>query len=343
VAIVKIRKGSVVVAVIKVNPHMDITSLIASDRVGEGDVVLLEEGIYFQSVNVMKDNIRIVAQGPGVIFDGRSILLSAFVLSGVSGVLLEGIKMRYYRASGILVQAASGNRLINNTINHMMAAGIEIVGSSNNLVWRNSVCNCFEGIRLTLGSQSNWLIENTVKECASHAFETVFSSESNNAFIANTTIGNRGEGFNIFGSNNLVLNNLSDNVLGILVQSGNGSMAIGNRLTSAKLAALAIIALYDNFFAAQNKIVGNHREGMNLATQYSILLGNKIAYNGDTGFSLFTTSAIGNLVMDNKLVCNIPDNIDDRGIDNHIIDNKEKPCEPCQAPSDVCDNFPDQD
>ncbi|NLY67859.1 MAG: hypothetical protein GX069_09900, partial [Tissierellia bacterium] len=57
-------------AVIKVNPHMDITSLIASDRVGEGDVVLLEEGIYFQSVNVMKDNIRIVAQGPGVIFDG---------------------------------------------------------------------------------------------------------------------------------------------------------------------------------------------------------------------------------------------------------------------------------
>lgn len=225
----------------------------------------------------------------------------------------------------------------------MMAAGIEIVGSSNNLVWRNSVCNCFEGIRLTLGSQSNWLIENTVKECASHAFETVFSTESNNAFIANTTIGNRGEGFNIFGSNNLVLNNLSDNVLGILVQSGNGSMAIGNRLTSAKLAALAIIALYDNFFAAQNKIVGNHREGMNLATQYSILLGNKIAYNGDTGFSLFTTSAIGNLVMDNKLVCNIPDNIDDRGIDNHIIDNKEKPCEPCQAPSDVCDNFPDQD
>jgi len=35
-------------AVIKVNPLMDITSLINSDRVNEGDVLLLEEGIYFK-------------------------------------------------------------------------------------------------------------------------------------------------------------------------------------------------------------------------------------------------------------------------------------------------------
>lgn len=54
-------------AVIKVTPIMDITALIASDNVNEGDVLLLEEGIYFQTVNILKDNIRIVAKGPGVI------------------------------------------------------------------------------------------------------------------------------------------------------------------------------------------------------------------------------------------------------------------------------------
>jgi len=54
-------------------------------------------------------------------------------------------------------------------------------------------------------------------------------------------------------------------------------------------------------------------------------------------------SSVLNLVMDNKLVCNIPENIEDRGIDNHLINNKEKPCEPCQSPRDVCKNSSDKD
>lgn len=41
-------------AVINVTPFTDITDLISSDNVNEGDVLLLEEGIYFQTVNVIK-------------------------------------------------------------------------------------------------------------------------------------------------------------------------------------------------------------------------------------------------------------------------------------------------
>ncbi len=59
-------------AVINVTPFTDITALIASDNVKEGDVVLLEKGIYFQTVNITKNYIRIVAKGPGVVFDGQS-------------------------------------------------------------------------------------------------------------------------------------------------------------------------------------------------------------------------------------------------------------------------------
>lgn len=47
-------KGSVVMAVINVTPFTDITDLISSNNVNEGDVLLLEEGIYFQTVNVIK-------------------------------------------------------------------------------------------------------------------------------------------------------------------------------------------------------------------------------------------------------------------------------------------------
>ncbi|NLK45001.1 MAG: hypothetical protein GX300_11490 [Tissierellia bacterium] len=82
-------------AVINVTPLMDITALIASDNVNEGDVLLLEEGIYYQTVNILKDNIRIVAKGPGVIFDGKSTLLTAFTLSNVSGVTIVGMNIKH--------------------------------------------------------------------------------------------------------------------------------------------------------------------------------------------------------------------------------------------------------
>lgn len=120
-------------------------------------------------------------------------------------------------------------------------------------------------------------------------------------------------------------------------------MVIGNKVTGAKLAALAIISVYENFFASENQIVCNDREGMDLVSQYSIFLNNEISYNGDTGLSFFTPSAVGNLVKDNKLVCNIPENIEDDGVDNVFINNKDKPCEPCEVPSEVCGSCFDED
>jgi hypothetical protein len=120
-------KGSDILAVINVNPLMDITSLINSDRVNEGDVLLLEEGIYFQSVAVLKNNIRIVAKGPGVIFDGKSTLLDAFLLPDVVGVMIEGITIRHYRASGILIEFGFGHRIVNNKIINMIENGVEVM------------------------------------------------------------------------------------------------------------------------------------------------------------------------------------------------------------------------
>lgn len=83
-----------------------------------------------------------------------------------------------------------------------------------------------------------------------------------------------------------------------------------------------------------NRIL-NNRKGMNNASQFEIVLNNEISYNSDSGLLLDETS-MGNLVMDNTLVCNIPENIVDNGTDNNLINNIDKPCEPCKAPSDFC-------
>lgn len=329
-------------AVINVTALEDITALIASDNVNEGDVLFLEEGIYFQTVNILKNNIRLVAKGPGVIFDGKSTLLTAFTLSDVVGVGIEGINIRHYRSNGILIQSGPSNRMVNNTISYMINNGIEIESSSGNLIWKNEICNCFDGLRLILGSTNNWIIENVAKECFDDGFEAFLSPDSNNAFISNTAIRNRAHGFDIFGSNNLLLDNLLiDNGQGIVTSDGSDSLAIGNMVKGAKLTAHSILSGYRNYFAGENNIVCNRREGINNLSEFGMFLNNEISYNADTGMTLGST-AMGNLIMDNKLVCNIPVNIEDRSTNNNFINNIDRPCEPCESPSDVCDTCPDE-
>ncbi|NLY76481.1 MAG: hypothetical protein GX080_00145 [Tissierellia bacterium] len=323
-------------SVINVTPIIDITELIASDNVNEGDVILLEEGIYFQTVNVLKNNIRIVAKGPGVIFDGRSTLLTAFTLPEVSGVVIEGINIRYYRGDGILIEFGSGNRIINNTINNMIEHGVEVISSSSNLIWKNEISNCYDGVLLISGSTNNWVIENVARECYGDGYEAFLDPDSNNAFISNTAIGNRNNGLEIYGGNNLLLDNvLIDNGQGVIINQGNSSIAIGNMIKGTKEGTYVIFDSYFNHFVSENHIVCNRREGIENNGQFNMIVNNEISNNGDTGILLVETSIL-NLVMDNKLVCNIPQNIEDRGIDNYLINNMEKPCEPCKSPTDVC-------
>lgn len=323
-------------AVINVTPTMDITALIASDNVHEGDVLLLEEGIYFQTVNINKNHIRIAAKGTGVVFDGKGLLLTAFSLTDVVGVGIEGINIRHYREYGIYIASGSGNRIINNRINHMLSDGIILTGSSGNLIWKNEICNCFNGVLLADGSTCNWVIENIAKECADDGFETNSGPDSNNAFICNTSIRNKSDGFELSGSNNLLLDNSSmDNAFGIIIDQGRDSLAIGNISNGVKFGTHFIVNGYRNYFAAENHMVCNRRKGIEILGQLGVFLNNEISNNSDIGMEL-TASSAGNLVMNNRLVCNIPENVADMGTDNNFINNINKPCKTGETPSDFC-------
>ncbi|NLX70242.1 MAG: hypothetical protein GX024_05015 [Clostridiales bacterium] len=325
-------------AVINVTPLDDITALIASDNVNEGDVLLLEEGNYFQTVNILKNYIRIVAKGPKVIFDGKSTLFTAFTLSNVTGVAIEGMNIRNYRGDGIVIDSGAGNRIINNTIAHMFSNGIEVVASSGNLIWKNEINHCFYGVLLIQGSTSNWMIENVIKECLQNGFISFLDPDSNNAFISNTMINNRNFGMDIFGSGNLLLDNiLINNTHGVTMGRGSHSLAIGNMIKGTIADTYLISGTFRNHFAAENNIVCNRRYGIQNNSLFGIFEKNEISYNRDGGI-IFTEDSGGNLVMDNKFVCNIPENIADLSTNNNLINNKEKPCKPCESPSDICDD-----
>lgn len=327
-------------AVINVMPLTDLTELIASDNVNAGDVLLLEEGIYFQTVIVRKDNIRIIAKGPGVIFDGRSTLITGFILSNVTGVVIDGIHIKHYRANGIEIDGGSGNRIINNNINNTMNVGILISNSVGNLIWKNEVCRCSDGIMLALeGSSNNWMIENTVKECLDDGFDAISATENNNAFISNKAVRNRFSGFDVLGNNNLLLNNLAiDNNLGMTISAGSSTVAIGNKIEGSRSDALTISFTSSEHFVGENHVTCNRQAGIFDQGLNGMSLNNEVSYNGNSGFFLASNGA---LIMGNRLVCNIPENITDLGTGNIFINNAGKPCEPCEAPGVVCGDCPD--
>jgi len=331
------------VAIINVTPLMDITELIRSNSVNEGDVLLLEEGIYFQTVAVLKNYIRIVAKGPEVIFDGKGILLDAFILPDVVGIGIEGITIRHYRASGILIEFGLGHRIVNNKIHNMLEHGVEVVSSSANLIWKNEISYCYDGVLLIEGSTNNWVIENVATRCYGDGFESFLAPDSNNAFISNKAIRNRNNGIEMYGSNNLAYNNtLIDNGLGIIISQERDSVVIGNKIKGTILGTHFIFEEYTNYFVGGNTIVCNREKGVESNNgQFGIIIDNKISYNGDSGILLGEESS-GNLVMNNKLICNVPENITDLGTNNNILNNTDKPCDPCESPKDVCAAFADE-
>ena len=124
-------------AIIKVSPETDITLVIASAEVNEGDVLLFEEGIYHQVVLISKNNIRLLARNHHVIFDGFDTLAAAFVLLGTTGVEISGITIRNYLLAGILLIGGSANRIVCNVIAKTGIWGIVAAESSDNLIWKN--------------------------------------------------------------------------------------------------------------------------------------------------------------------------------------------------------------
>ncbi len=119
-------------------------------------------------------------------------------------------------------------------------------------------------------------------------------------------------------------------------------MAIGNKIKGANATAFILYNDYRNYFASENHIECNKREGIINNGDFGMLLDNELSYNGDIGITLNPFS-VGNLIMDNKLVCNIPKNIAGIGDNDNLINNIEKPCEPCESPSDVCGNCIDDE
>ncbi|MDF2654115.1 MAG: hypothetical protein K0R19_589 [Bacillota bacterium] len=317
-------------AIIKVSPKTNITSLIASDEVSEGDVLILEEGIYHQVVFINKSYIHILAKNQRVVFDGYGELSNAFFLFGTTGVEVRGIKIRNYAYAGIIVLFGSGNRILSNRIKDAGERGVDIVRSSANLVWKNEICLARFGVLVETESSGNWIIENKVRDCIADCFESFFTESTGNAFISNTGCSSGLNCFSAVGANCLVHRNTAfgAHYNGVALVLGRDCIALENKSkgNGSPINGTSNFSSPENTFIADNIINHNNEIGLYVTSDYSIIQNNRISCNDNIGLSLSPDSS-NCLIFNNRIQCNAGDDIVDNGSDNNFIRNLTGCCD----------------
>ena len=307
-------------AIINVSPSDNLTELIASDSVSPGDVLLLADGLYLQTVVIEKSFIRIISRSGKAVFTGFSLLLNGFVLAGVTGVEIYGVTVRNYTQNGFLITGGLANRIVNNNVQDVGNNGIRITGSAANLVWKNNIRDVgFDGIIMISGSTSNWIICNEVERCGNDGIETFLSSDANNGLIENRVCDCDDNCFEAFGVNTLLLRNKAAKADGsaYYISSGSNSICIENEGVSSNRGALVNTL---NVFAACNNFSNNSGTGLFSFADFGIYQGNFISKNRNSGL-VFAEGADYNFIYNNKIVCNEPADILDNGSENNYLKN----------------------
>ena len=316
-------------AIINISPDTDITAFIASAAVSEGDVLLLAQGTYDQSVIISKNYVRLVSKDRKAVFDGSDLLANAFSLNGVTGVEIDGVNIQNYLSNGISISGGTGNRIIRNLITDIGNRGISVSGSTANLIWKNQINNVFDGVELISSSTNNWVIKNWISDTIDDGFESFLPNDQNNAFIGNLAHDCGGNCFEIFGANCLALNNTAADCSnsGYLIAAGSNSVAIEN---SAKKCVDGVLQTSQNVFLALNELKSNNGSGLEIRTDFNIAVWNHIAFNLDSGLVLGPNSN-GNFIYQDKVECNTPFDIVTGGTDNNLLRNITGCREDCRS------------
>jgi hypothetical protein len=264
-------------AIFTVTPADNITSLI-DGTANPGDVILVEDGVYNQSVLVQKPNIRIIAKSGGAIFDGQNMLGAAFILNATEGVEIGGFTIINYADDAILVAEGGFNRILRNRIVNAGDDGIDLFQSTGNLVWKNETVNCRNnGIILLNGSTFNWILGNTSHHNGSDGIEVSGQEDTGNAIIGNRSYNNGDDGFDIIGAN----------------------LVLGNNSYNNNSSGFFTFAEFMPFVA--NKSLGNGIGGLIIQADGSAVLGNE--FNGNTQGGILVNSSV-NIVQENEAECN---------------------------------------
>lgn len=267
---------------IQVNPGDSIQAAV--DRAIEGDTIIVNPGIYRDTVNLTK---RIILKGLGSDIEGAPLI-------DASG---EDIAIRIYRdgseVTGIRVENAS-------------VAGIGVF-SLRNLISKNQIRACHDGISIMgnrIAASDNVIIGNAVSE---NSDGIVLLRSSGNTIteneISNNKLWDSDCGVVLISSDENVIqnNNLSaDGVCAVSLRSSNNNTITGNNASLNRWYGVYLTGRSSGNRVLENEMYGNRLAGICIEDSIENEVSGNAAYFNGKGI-LLTDDSYRNLVHGNIL------------------------------------------
>ena len=145
----------------------------AVDNASDGDMIIVRDGIYYESITVSKHLTIKSENGHANCIVNGSWWLDVFKLEA-DGIRIEGFTITGGE-HGIYI-LSSNNKIINNNISSNKWDGIFLYGSNNNIISNNNISNNWGGIDLSYSS-NNIISNNNI---SSNRGDGIYLYESNN-------------------------------------------------------------------------------------------------------------------------------------------------------------------
>jgi parallel beta-helix repeat protein len=325
-------------------PQADFNSISAAVAAAQpGDKILVCPGVYRESVEVNKNDLRIEGKAaPGqVVLEGPIGEEVGFRLLNTTRVLVEGFTVSKFRI-GIVIEGGSANILRKNVTTASPIVGIEVLKSTANVVehnisFGNTGIQFPGGIFVSTESTRNIVRHN-------EAFQNdsgigALRSGPDNLFFGNRSYGNRRFGItNSVGSHGNVLenNHVFENALGgITIGASNDVTARNNRTENNTAHGIRLQNGSTRNLVEKNEIFRNTEDGILLVNNVdeNVFQLNHIRQSGRDGIRVDAASN-GNTIGQNVIRESGEHDAHDDSTANVWINNK---CETENRPG-LCKN-----
>ncbi|WP_270179758.1 right-handed parallel beta-helix repeat-containing protein [Alkalihalobacillus sp. CinArs1] len=294
-----------------------------------GDVILVSNGTYYESITVPSDkpSLRFIANGDKVMLNGQGKLKNGFMLIA-NNVEIKGFIIEDYVKAAIEVKGVYGVKLIENTIHGVSKGhGIQLdQGTFSNLIWKNIISNAYQN-GINLQSKNVWVVDNAIRQSGNGIrIQTVGNHIVGNVIQHNRASGIlEDEGFNLIYDNE-ISENQKDGIE--LPSSLGGSISLGNKIENNKMNGQTIKT--PGNVVLDNDFIGNELYGVDVDGKLNVIELNKLIENMNG--LVVNKSATRNLVYRNHfkgnrksdLVVENPKNTFLQNHLNHISNPKEE-------------------
>jgi parallel beta-helix repeat protein len=251
----------------------------AIDEANTNDTIIVESGIYRESLNISK-TINLVGKGRPLL-DGGAIN-SAIILQA-DGVSVSGFDIRTMRRTGI----------------HVL--------SYNNVIKNNTISGCLDGIRLD-HSRTNNIFSNDINNNTNGI--TLYASERN--IIANNNLRDNNINeesdcgiFLAYSKDNVIQNNdlMNNGDTSLSLRSSSGNTLLGNRVSYNDWYGISLSDSSNQNLIEKNSALRNRDAGIYLDSSRENIIRKNTASDNSRGIYLSYDSN-DNLLQDNNVTFN---------------------------------------